>query len=69
MGIVVPGILKVFGDIADLAALVAPKQLTIRSPLRPDGHPLDAQSATTIFERTQKTYSLVAPRENFQLTN
>ncbi len=58
LGVMVPGILRDVGDIADVAALIAPRKLTIAGAIFGDGRPLSADELAVQFSRTQQIYRL-----------
>jgi len=67
LGIIVPGILKKFGDIADLAALVAPRALLISGGVRGSGDELDLTQLRDNYVRTQNAYALVSATDRLQI--
>lgn len=67
MGTIVPGIVEYVGDVPDLAALVAPKPLTIQGAVSGNGEPLKSDALQEAFRRTRKAYSLLARENLFQL--
>lgn len=58
LGVMVPGILRDFGDIAEMAALVAPRRLTISGGRNGSGTALDLPSLTEQFASTRQVYDL-----------
>ncbi|MBI3461641.1 MAG: hypothetical protein HY000_01070, partial [Planctomycetes bacterium] len=64
MGIAAPGILSV-GDVPHLAALVAPRPLSIHGALRPDGARLDEHEISEGFAFTRRMYELLGAGEQF----
>jgi cephalosporin-C deacetylase-like acetyl esterase len=56
LGIIVPGLLKVLGDVADLAALIAPRPLLISGGVRPNGDAVAPASVRETFEPTAQRY-------------
>ena len=55
----VPGILRDVGDIADIAALVAPRPVTIRGGTTGQGDPLDHAQLTKKFASTKRAFGLL----------
>ena len=59
----VPGILRDFGDVSDLAAMVAPRSVSILGGTNGSGKPLDAVTLDQHFERAKRVYELLdAPK-------
>lgn len=67
MANMIPGILRKVGDVADVAALCAPKRLTLENPVGPQGKPLKAAEAHALFERTRAVYQAAGQEDRFQL--
>ena len=59
LGLMVPGILRDVGDIADIAALVAPRPVTIRGGTTGQGDPLDHAQLTKKFASTKRAFGLL----------
>jgi hypothetical protein len=59
MGLFAPGILREFGDIRDVAALVAPRAVTIQGAKSGDGTSLDLPSMATQFATTKRVFELL----------
>lgn len=62
----IPGLLRI-GDIPEVAALAAPKPLTVAAPLTHDGTPLTVSAATEIFEPVIRRYEALSRRQAFHL--
>ena len=63
LGLMVPGILRDFGDVSDLAAMVAPRSVSILGGTNGSGKPLDAVTLDQHFERAKRVYELLdAPK-------
>ena len=58
LGLMVPGILRDVGDIADVAALVAPRPVTITSGTTGSGAALDANALRQQFASTKRAFEL-----------
>lgn len=58
LGLMVPGILREVGDIAHLAALIAPRRLVIATPTAGNRRPLKAEEVGHTFDSTRRTYAL-----------
>lgn len=58
LGILVPGILREVGDVAHLAALVAPRRLVIAGGVAGNGKPLDAAALEEAFSFSRRVYEL-----------
>ena len=54
LGLMAPGLLRDVGDIADIAALVAPRPVTINGGMTGDGNPLDLATLNKTFASTTK---------------
>jgi dienelactone hydrolase len=59
LGIMVPGILRDFGDIADIAAMIAPRPVTISGGTNGAGVELDQASLTNEYARTKQAFQLM----------
>ena len=59
LGLMVPGILRDVGDIADIAALVAPRPVTIKGGTTGEGNPLDRDSFHRNFATTKRAFELL----------
>lgn len=58
LGVMVPGILREVGDIDQIAALVAPRRVTIEGGVTGGGKPLETESLRERFAFARKVYSL-----------
>jgi hypothetical protein len=58
LGLLAPGIVRDVGDIPQLAALIAPRQLLIAGAVNGAGKPLDAAALREQFAFTQRVYEL-----------
>lgn len=58
LGLMVPGIVRDVGDIAHLAALIAPRRLVIAAPTAGNARPLGAGEVTRAFDPTHRVYAL-----------
>ena len=58
LGLMVPGIMKEVGDIAHIAALVAPRQVTIAGGVTGGGKALDLEPLRSQFSFSQAVFSL-----------
>jgi cephalosporin-C deacetylase-like acetyl esterase len=67
LGILVPGILRDAGDVAHLAALVAPRRLVIAASVTGSGQPLDAAALETKFAYTRQAYALEGTGNNLRI--
>lgn len=63
---VVPGALRVY-DLPDLAALLAPRPLTIRAAVDAQQHPLPGEEVEKIYQRCRETYQKLKAAKNFVL--
>ncbi|WP_397571510.1 acetylxylan esterase [Schlesneria sp. T3-172] len=59
MGLMVPGILRDFGDVGEIAALVAPRPVTIQGGVSGGGQPLDTARLTAAYSSTRKVFELL----------
>ena len=59
LGLMVPGILRDVGDIADIASLVAPRPVTINGGITGDGNPADRVTLRKAFESTERAFELL----------
>jgi cephalosporin-C deacetylase-like acetyl esterase len=67
LGIIVPGILKQFGDVADLAALVAPRVLLVSGGVRGSGVELGFPELRDNYVRAQNAYALLGATDRLRL--
>jgi len=58
LGLLAPGLVRDVGDIPQLAALIAPRQLVIAGAVTGSGKPLDAAALREQFTFTQRVYEL-----------
>jgi hypothetical protein len=59
LGLMVPGILRDVGDLADIAALVAPRPVTISGGTTGDGNPLDRVALNRAYATTKRGFELL----------
>ena len=59
LGLMVPGILRDFGDVADIAALVAPRAATMSGGTTGDGTALDHAALLKLFASTKRVFELL----------
>ena len=59
LGLMVPGILRDFGDVGDIAALVAPRPVTIQGGISGSGQPLDAPTLTKNYDSAKRVFELM----------
>lgn len=59
LGLMVPGILRDFGDIADIAALVAPRAVTIKGGTSGAGTVLDHDTLVKQFQPARRAFELL----------
>jgi pimeloyl-ACP methyl ester carboxylesterase len=64
---VVPGALAVY-DLPDLAALVAPRPLTIRKPADPTGKPMARAAADDAYQATRAAYTKAGAEKQLAIT-
>jgi cephalosporin-C deacetylase-like acetyl esterase len=69
MGMIVPGMLKEFGDIAELAGLVAPKPLLIAGPVNAAGQPIDAARLPGLFGAATRRFEALSAGRALQLSS
>ncbi|MCA9083542.1 MAG: acetylxylan esterase [Planctomycetaceae bacterium] len=67
LGLLVPSILRDFGDVDQIAAMIAPRRLVIRRPVLGNGDQLTEDQRHTLFAETIMTWSSTAAGES-QLT-
>jgi dienelactone hydrolase len=58
LGIIVPGILREVGDLEHIAALIAPRELLIQSPVLAGGESVTAESLPKQFSFTRQVFDL-----------
>ena len=58
LGLMVPGILRDVGDVAHVAALIAPRRLVLAAPTAGNGRPLTASEVARTFDSTRRIYAL-----------
>jgi cephalosporin-C deacetylase-like acetyl esterase len=64
--LVIPSILK-YADVADIAAMIAPRKLEIKEFIAADDKPPSADEIASTFERCMHIYSLLKANENLKL--
>ena len=69
LGTLAPGIVRDVGDIAHLAALLAPRRLVIANPVAGNGQPLTEASAREHFAFTQAAYLVHGRAAQFTITH
>lgn len=67
LGTLVPGILRDAGDIAQLAALIAPRRLVIAGGVTGGGAALDAAGRDAAFAFTRQAYAVEGAADRFRL--
>jgi hypothetical protein len=67
LGVMVPGILRDAGDVAHLAALVAPRQLVVAGGVTGGGKMLDEAGLRNIFDCARRTYAIEGAANRFRL--
>ena len=68
LGLMVPGILRDVGDISHIAALVAPRRLTIAGAVAGDGGSLSEEQLTSQFGSTHRAYGLMGSAQSLAVT-
>jgi cephalosporin-C deacetylase-like acetyl esterase len=67
VGILVPGILREVGDVADVAALCAPRKVTIRGGVSGGGKQLSAEELRTQFAGADRVWRMLGAAEQFSI--
>jgi hypothetical protein len=67
IGTLAPGVLRDVGDIAHLAALLAPRRLVIAGGVTGAGDPLDEAALREEFQYTSRVYALEKAHERFSV--
>lgn len=67
LGIMANGIVRDVGDIAQIAALIAPERLTVCNPVSGSGETPADEEVTRILESTAHVYRLTEARGNFAI--
>lgn len=67
LGVIVPGIYRDFGDVADLAVLVAPRSVAIRGGMSGAGQPFDLQSLKLHYATAAKAFELLGAANAFSV--
>lgn len=67
LGLMVPGILRDAGDVAHLAALIAPRQLVVAGGVTGGGIPLDETGLRDAFDYTRHTHAIEGGTGRFRL--
>jgi cephalosporin-C deacetylase-like acetyl esterase len=67
LGIMAPGIVRHVGDVADLAALVAPRRVLLAGGVAGSGEPLDAGQLSAAFERAASVFEVLSARGELTL--
>ena len=68
LGIMAPGIVRDVGDIAQLAALIAPRRLIIANPVSGSGKALSEAEAQAQFASTRAVYRQLGAEAKFTVT-
>jgi len=68
LGVLVPGILRDAGDVAQLAALIAPRRMVIGGGVSGRGTPLDSATLDAAFAFTRQAYAAANAADRFRLT-
>ena len=68
LGILAPGILRDVGDVADLAALTAPRRVVIAGGVAGNGKALTADQLKANYSSAAKRWELLKAEKNFVLT-
>ena len=66
LGTLANGILRDVGDVNELAALIAPRKLTVINPVTAEGHQLTDAELPQTFQSTKTAYSLMNASQNLQ---
>ena len=67
LGVMVPGILREAGDVAHLAALVAPRRLVVAGGVDGGGHPLASADLDAAFSFTRRVYEVKRAADSFRI--
>jgi cephalosporin-C deacetylase-like acetyl esterase len=67
LGLMAPGILRDAGDVAHLAALVAPRKLVVAGGVTGGGRPLDGAALCGAFDFTRQVYAIEGACDRFCL--
>ena len=67
LGIMAPGILREAGDVAHLAALVAPRRLVVAGGVSGGGRPLDTADLRAAFAFARGAYEVERAADNFRI--
>ena len=67
LGIMAPGILRDAGDVAHLAALLAPRRLVVAGGVNGAGQPLNTGSLREQFSFTRQVYEAAGAADNFTI--
>ncbi len=67
LGLMVPGLLPSIGDVAQLAALVSPRRLTVCGGVDGGGNSLDAAKLEELFQATRVAYRLEGAGQSFRI--
>lgn len=67
LGILVPGLVRDVGDVAHIAALIAPRKLTVHGGVAGGGAALDADALRATYELATDAYTEAGAVDQFQL--
>jgi cephalosporin-C deacetylase-like acetyl esterase len=67
LGVLIPGVVREIGDLSELAALIAPRPLSIAGGVRGGGQMLEEQALIKAYERASRVYSLLSVSDHFQV--
>ncbi len=67
LGLLVPGLLRDVGDIGHIAALIAPRKVTIHGGVNASGEQLDFEAMQKNYSITSKTFSTLNVPDNLEI--
>ncbi|WP_435020901.1 alpha/beta hydrolase [Tundrisphaera sp. TA3] len=67
LGVLAPGIVREIGDVAHLAALMAPRRLVVAGGVGSDGKPVAAEAVHAAFRPASATWGLLGEPKNLTL--
>ncbi len=67
LGTIVPGMLVDVGDVAHLAALVAPRRVVIAGGVGPEGKPMDGPSLRVAYDPAARVFGLLGSEEALRI--
>ena len=68
LGMLVPGLLRDVGDIGHIAAMIAPRKLTIENPVSPAGRPLSKEASLSALQLCSDVFKTLGTADALVIT-